>query len=197
MTNQQKMDYLTGCYENGAAKERGMCAIQAFVLAGEVHLSVPEWAMQEVGQRFNAYWRANTAEGVKKQLPLDSFFETQRKFQPMKTNERDDEQVRRVFHFEKIFGLNRSEAITVLEAAELMDIVTKEGHAEDDKHRERRGKAHVINRKEATTLHGSYSNLFENRIADGSIDFATTAQQVFDSLPSKAQNLVKNFQRKK
>jgi hypothetical protein len=197
MLDQLKMDYLTGCYRDAEPKDRGMCAIQAVALAWANGSVVPGWAMLEIGNRFYDYFQANTAEGVKKQLSLDSFFETQRAFQRMNTNERDDEQIRRIFHFEKLFSLKRNEAIAVLEAAGLLFIKTKEGKGEGDKHVERRGKAHAVNRKAAAALHDPYANLFDNRVLDGSIDLDASRQQVFDSLLPAAQKLIKDFQRNK
>lgn len=197
MFDQLKMDYLTGCYRDAEPKERGMCAIQAVALAWATGSVIPGWAMLEVGKRFYDYFQANTAIMVTKQISLDSFFETQRTFQRMNTNERDDEQIRRIFLFEKLFSLKRNEAIAVLEASELLFIKTKEGKGKDDKHAERRGKAHVVNRKDAAAFFDSYSKLFDNRVLDGSIDLVTTKQQVFDSLPPAAQKLIKDFQRQK
>lgn len=196
MDNQLKMDYLKGCYLNGKKNERGMCAIQAFVLAGEFHLPVPEWAMQEVGQRFNAYWRANTAEGMTGQLSLDSFFETQRAFQRINTETRNVERTDLINRFEKLFDLQRDHAIAVLEAAELISIETKEKKGQG-KIQVRSAKSHVVNRSSIAKMSDAYKKLFQDKVNNGTIDLEATRQYVKASLPEKAQELINSFQRKK
>lgn len=193
MLNQLNMKYLSGCYQHGDKKDQGMCAIQAFALAWELNLEVPDWAMKEIGRRFSDYWRENTAEGLKGQSSLDTVFKTNRAFQRINTATREVELVRLTFHFQENFGLNRAQAIAVIEESGLNSIQTKEGKGLG-KTKERIGKVHVINRSKLANKHYSYKKLFKHRVDSGVINLEETRQQIYESLSLAAQTLIRKFQ---
>lgn len=188
----RELEYMTHCYASPGfdPKARGMLAIQAFVFAGEHGLEIPDWAMQEIGQRFSKYWRENDS-GT--DTTLDKCFDTAHQWGKMQTNTRDLERSKQLYKFEVLFDLTRPEAIAVMEKAGL-DYVDTKIKAHGDKHEKRQGKA------KATTNHGKaalakpFKDQVSKRFTPEQLEEAR--QALFVSLPPEAQALLKDITRK-
>lgn len=174
--------FLEVAYNKGDAKDKGIHAIHAFILAGEIGEEIPAWAMHEIGCNLSNYFRENYAvSGYKK---LDSFFGVNgRTFQKMRTNDAQKEQTTHIMRFRALYGLSTQQAIKAAEKAGLPTIETDEGL----------GKEHAFNRTKYAAMNESFKKALANMKVE---DVNDMAEHILSELPDGARKYIERHRKK-